>query len=340
MAVDQTNHTIVCDYSSLAANLTAAIADSTPYKVTITDPKSVIIAGVTTNNSLGYILSHNKIDNVLLDLRPTDLTLASYTPVDENTNIGAFGTETGYWMASTLYAIGPLPKSSSMTGHHMFWGCSNLKYVDTSSFSDITNAYGMFQDCHNLVSEDTSVLNSDGSYYTLDLSNFSKVTNGEGMFRQCYSLKNLDLTKMTSLVDASNIFLDCTSLETVSTKGLSSVTDIDGLFSGCTSLKTIDLSSIGYTTDVTTVGTAFKGCTKLHKLLNVSKSVLSLINSTTFPDAKIKYMSVAKGSTQTECDEIITLAKKAVAYDIAKETPFYLYQPKFSSDTVNIYKKA
>ena len=140
----------------------------------------------------------------------------------------------------------------------MFFGCSNLKYVDVSCV-DASNTNGderlmVFEGCSSLetlkyfkktseraITLPTSIVNVD--FNAWDSSN---VTDMSSMFSNCGSLTSLDLSNF----DTSN------------------VTNMSSMFFSCFNLTSLDLSNFD-TSKVTDMGQMFGRCNNLYDMAQV-----------------------------------------------------------------------
>ena len=181
-------------------------------------------------------------------------------------DLGFTGTLTGcssmFDSQSSLTSVIKLPDTSNVTTmKNMFYGCTNLIYLDANEIvtNNVTNMQSMFYGCSGL-----TTLNASG----WDVNN---VTDMSFMFSGCTNLTTLDLSGWNpSNVTASAMFKGCTNLTSISfnnsTKSL--IFAMYGMFYDCTSLTSLDLSSFN-TSFVTDMGNIFYGCANLTTL-NVS----------------------------------------------------------------------
>ena len=153
--------------------------------------------------------------------------------------------------------LGSFYMGNALTVKSMFHGCSSLKHVELSSFSNtkkVIDFSNMFLDCSSLESLDVRSFNTESA------------ENMGYMFAGCTSLKTLDLSYFNTenVRYMYSMFAECTSLETVSLDRfrLMSITHFDEMFKNCWSLKTIwiddDWSGFGVPD-----GDMFLGCTNL-----------------------------------------------------------------------------
>ena len=168
--------------------------------------------------------------------------------------------------------------------YHLFADCSNLKSVDITDTSKVTDMGSMFSGCVSLEKLDLSgwdtgaVTNMSWMFYdcenltTLDASKWdtSQIMNMSYMFYDCESLETLNLSGWDTgkVTDMSWMFKNCKKLAEPNLSGWSNtgaVMDMSLMFEGCESLKTLDLS--GWDTGkVTNIMQMFYGCSSLTEL--------------------------------------------------------------------------
>ena len=149
-------------------------------------------------------------------------------------------------------------KVTTMQG--AFWGCSNLKELDLSTWNPckVTDMYHMFSECTSL---------SDLG----DVSNWNleSVTTTYGMFNKCSSLTELDATnwKMPNNSNMGFMFNECSNLKTIKSTNwmLGSVDAINSCFMFCTNLVNIDTANWN-TATITNMESMFRGCLSLQKV--------------------------------------------------------------------------
>ena len=171
----------------------------------------------------------------------------------------------------------------SMNG--MFYGCSNLTYLNVSSFdtSKVTDMSIMFQKCSGLTSLDVSNFDTGkvrfmtaffdhcSSLTTLDVSNFNttSVENMTQLFNYCSSLTALDLSNFVTdrVYSMTLMFGSCSNLTTLdlSNFNTANVNDMSRMFYGCSKLNTLKISNFN-TDKVTKLYNMFYGCTELTTL--------------------------------------------------------------------------
>ena len=117
----------------------------------------------------------------------------------------------------------------------MFYNCTGLSSIDTSAFTQVTNAYQMFSYCTGLTSIDTSA--------------FTQVTDASYMFLYCSGLTSINTKAFTQVTDAHNMFESCTGLTSIDTSGFTQVTNASYMFYYCTGLTSINWGSIKPTTN-------------------------------------------------------------------------------------------
>ena len=102
--------------------------------------------------------------------------------------------------------------------NYMFWECTSLTTIDTSGFTNVTNAIQMFHGCISLTSIDTS--------------GFINVTGAVSMFYSCTSLTSIDTSAFTNVTSASYMFWECPSLTSINKWGfdLSKLKDYREMF--------------------------------------------------------------------------------------------------------------
>ena len=141
----------------------------------------------------------------------------------------------------------------------MFYGLSNITYVDLSFFntSNVTSTVSMFEGCSSLMS--------------INLSNFdtSNVTFMNSMFSQCFSLKTLNLSNFdtSNVISMNAMFYECVSLTSLNLTNFntSKVTYMRSMFHGCVSLISLDLSNFD-TSNVIDMYQMFYKCARLISL--------------------------------------------------------------------------
>ena len=142
----------------------------------------------------------------------------------------------------------------------MFYGCTNLTYVDLSGFdtTNITSIMCMFEQCSNLQTVDLSTFNT------------ANVTSLHALFNNCRSLTSVNLTGMdTSKADSfTDMFHGCRSLTTLDISSFkvrnNSINGLD-MFNGCTQLETIYVSKdfdLSFMSSTAAAG-MFTDCTSL-----------------------------------------------------------------------------
>ena len=150
------------------------------------------------------------------------------------------------------------------TCYCMFFGCSNLKYVDLSKLNtfNVRIMHRMFCSCRSLNKLDLSLLDTSNcldmhemfadcmTLQDLNVSNFKtdKVATMSCMFDGCHSLTNIDLSsfRFDSVVDTSNMFCDCRNLEYLDLSNFNapSLESMSYMFSNCLKLKSINKNTI------------------------------------------------------------------------------------------------
>ena len=143
----------------------------------------------------------------------------------------------------------------------MFYGLSNLKEIDLTSFdlSQVISMRSMFSNCNNL----------EYIKFTNSIENKLAVNDISYMFENCLSLKNLDLSYLdTSLItNMLYTFMNCISLTSLNLNGFNTslVTEFTGTFFNCYSLISLDLSSFD-TSKARYMHTMFFNCSSLTSL--------------------------------------------------------------------------
>ena len=219
------------------------------------------------------------------------LNNASYSATTENSVLNDDGTYTYiaslsdlgitevttrnrmFFNSNNLLKIYKVPKSNDTSSSFMFYGCTNLTYLDKNAISDtsnVSNMYMMFLSCASLTS--------------LDLSNFdtSAVTNMSYMFYKCSGLTSLDLSNFntSNVTSMGYMFQNCRKLTSLdlSNFNTSNVTRMGYMFQNCYDLTSLDLSNWN-TSNVTSMGYMFRGCTSLTEIImdNCSCETVSFI---------------------------------------------------------------
>ncbi len=140
-----------------------------------------------------------------------------------------------------------------------FWGCSNLKQLDLSSWnvSGVTDMTRTFAGCSSLTSLDVStwelneaitlsdMFSGCSSLASLNVSNWNvdKVTSMTSLFNNCSALTSLDISKWNvgNVTAMNNMFLYCKKLTELdlSEWNTSEVKHARNMFRGCSELVTI-----------------------------------------------------------------------------------------------------
>ena len=204
-----------------------------------------------------------------------------------NIDLSSFNTENVTNMQQMFYGCTVLKKldlsnfntSSVTTMYAMFYGCKGLTSLNVSSFntSSVTTMYRMFHGCSSLTSLDLSSFNTakvttmsemffNLKVTSLDVSNFNtaKCTGMLNMFNSCSNLTSLDLSSFnTGLVTSfSGMFCHDKALESI-TFGqnftTANVTSMGSMFYNCNKLHTASFATFN-TTKVTSFQSMFYGC--------------------------------------------------------------------------------
>ena len=219
---------------------------------------------------------------------------ATTSPYDVTfSDLGFTGTLTGcssmFGSQSSLTSVIKLPDTSNVTTmKNMFYGCTNLVYLDANEIvtNNVTNMNSMFSGCSALTTLDVSgwdvnnvtnmgwMFDGCSNLKELDLSswNTSNVNYVTYAFRGCSSLETLKLPESLNINNGQYLFKNCSSLTSITTSSLKtySVTIMEEMFANCSSLTELDLSS-WYIRNLSSYGLRgmFSGCTSLHTL-NIS----------------------------------------------------------------------
>ena len=287
-------NTVTTTWANLRTTLAALTANTS---VTISDPNNVIFAPMTSSPSTGTcfgdIIYSATPSTVHVDFSDNDfsantnVTDAYFTgALSWATWFGIMYSGTKYYFCTRLSGMGKLPTITT-SGRNMFWNCASLVSIDTSVFTNVTDASGMFYECTSLTSIDTSV--------------FTNVTDAWGMFNGCESLTSIDTSVFTNVTDAGGMFDGCTSLASIDTSVFTNVTNADSMFFACTSLTSIDTSVF---TNVTNADSMFYGCsslTKIYMLNNIFSLASEPTSSNNFmksvPTACVFYVTPSSYST-------------------------------------------
>ena len=250
--------TLTTTFANLATTLSSMTANTS---ITISDPANVTLGSPDTSGTIGYIIK-NYTGSYLVDLSPTDMS---------SINVGGVTSYNWFQGCTKLSGIGKLPNIS--TGQQRFYDCTNLVYVNTSNYTQMTNGYYMFYGCTSLTS--------------FDLGNFLQLTSSKGMFMGCTSLASVtNFNSLTSLATTDNMFSNCTALTSFSiTVSSSKIESAMYMFSNCTALTSFSMSNVdklvysdsmfygctsltsfSFPSNVTTIksmGSMFYGCSKL-----------------------------------------------------------------------------
>src|SRR5574344_881840 len=250
-------NTVTTTWANLRTTLAALTANTS---VTISDPNNVIFAPMTSSPSTGTcfgdIIYSATPSTVLVGFADNDFSANTNVtdaspPTGTYPGAGWFGiicSDTISYFCTRLSGMGKLPTITT-SGYQMFHGCTALASIDTSAFTNVTNASYMFQGCTSLASIDTTA--------------FTNVTNAREMFQGCTSLASIDASAFTNVTDASYMFHGCTALTSIDTAAFTNVTDASFMFCNCTSLASIDASAF---TNVTNASYMFWNCTALTSI--------------------------------------------------------------------------
>ena len=143
---------------------------------------------------------------------------------------------------------------------YMFYDCSNINYIDLSSFDtdNVINMSYMFKGCRNLENIDLSSFNTDN------------VENMECMFYYCNKLNKLDLSSFNTkkVKNMSCVFNNCANLESINLSSFNTenVINMDYMFGNCTNIKSIDLSLFNIK-NVKDMSYMFCDCINLNNLI-------------------------------------------------------------------------
>ena len=169
-----------------------------------------------------------------------------------------------------IKGLNNLNTGSAYNFMEMFYGCSNLTFLDISNF-DTRRAKiftGMFANCVNL--KEIKGLNA---------FNTSNVIKFNSMFYSCTNLKFLDLSNFDTrkAEEMAGMFGGCNNLENI--RGLNNfITDnvisMNDMFNDCKKLQDLDLSSFN-TSKVKYFYNMFKNCLSLKKLNLKNFEILS-----------------------------------------------------------------
>ena len=166
----------------------------------------------------------------------------------------------------------------------MFYGLSNLRTIDLSSFNtqNVCNMSYMFYNCNQLPSINLSSFNTQNVYdmsymfyncnqiENLNLSSFNtqNVYNMSYMFYNCYKLQNLDLSSFNThnVTNMSYMFYDCNKLQNLDLSSFNTpkLNYMVSMFYNCSNLKTLDLSSFNTKSKA-------KGKTKKYAFLTLTE---------------------------------------------------------------------
>ena len=150
----------------------------------------------------------------------------------------------------------------------MFFNCTNLKYINLSSY-DFTKTFNithMFRGCISL--------------YTLDLSNFynSEISDFSFLFNNCVKLKELSMGNFKGAIVRNRMdymFNNCQSLTALNLMNLDldKTYNISGFFSGCVSLVVLNIQNNGYA-DIEDYSYMFNNCFSIMiiKLITLANS--------------------------------------------------------------------
>ena len=175
--------------------------------------------------------------------------------------------------SDNLLKVYKVPKSNDTSIWYMFYGCTNLNYVDANALGDtsnVTNMHRMFYNCSGLTSLDLSSFNT------------SNVTDMKQMFNGCYNLTSLDLSSFntSNVTDMGYMFQNCRKLTSLdlSNWNTSAVTNMGYMFQNCYDLTSLDLSNWNLS-KVTSYANIFRGCTSLNEIImdNCSCDTVSFI---------------------------------------------------------------
>ena len=151
--------------------------------------------------------------------------------------------------------------SGVVSASRMFYANENIKYVDMSGLTDLSNVETMDEMFYNCPNLETLILPTGEGV------NFgNSTTSMYRMFYECEKLTELDVTGLntSSCVNMNEMFarLNLTTLD-VSNFDTSKVEDMGGMFAGCTSLTTIYALESFVTDAVTYDWNMFDGCVSL-----------------------------------------------------------------------------
>src|SRR5574344_212461 len=224
-------NTVTTTWANLRTTLAALTANTS---VTISDPNNVIFAPMTSSPSTGTcfgdIIYSATPSTVLVDFSDNDFS--ANTNVTDAPSTGTYPyagwfsikcSDTISYSCTRLSGMGKLPTITT-SGYRMVKDCTSLASINTSTFTNVTNARNMFANC-TLASIDTTA--------------FTNVTEARYMFQNCTSLTSIDTSAFTNVTDASYMFNGCTSLASIDTTAFTNVTDADYMFYGCESLTKI-----------------------------------------------------------------------------------------------------
>lgn len=177
---------------------------------------------------------------------------------------------------------------------HAFKGCASITKVSLPKTCTIIDSYG-FNGCTSLTSvsglEACTTVQSyafDGAQLkTADLASCTEL--GQCAFNNCTSLESVNIPLLT--VIPSMAFSSCTALTTIDLKNVTQIEQ--SAFSYCSSLTNVDLQN------VTSLGTAFRECSALTTVSNLSK--VTIIESYTFYNCN-NLKTVGDLSNVTEID--------------------------------------
>src|SRR5574344_920115 len=171
--------------------------------IKILDPENVVLGNYSLENTVeNVVLGNHSLENALGNIIRKDSGIKfDFSPSDFSSSKLLNDTSCMFYECENLIKMCKLPANIKDTSQ-MFDGCTSLMSIDTSGFTNMTNARCMFRNCTSLASITCT-------------TSFKNVTDAGYMFYSCTKLASIDISGFTKVTDVSNMLGECDSLKEI-----------------------------------------------------------------------------------------------------------------------------